>query len=244
MEKALQVFNYKGNDVRTTTIDGEPWFLAADVCRALEINNPGDAVGRLDEDEKGIALTDTPGGMQKMIHVNEPGLYALTLTSRKPKARDFRRWVTHEVLPQIRKTGSYMQPKSPTAALLQAVTILHEQEQRLAQVEASQKQIRDTVVYRPDKWREEMNRLFNRIVDKHGKGRFAALRRETYALLQERAHVDLDRRLSNLKGRLAMEGATATAISKANRLDCIEADPKLREIYASILKEYAIKEAV
>lgn len=238
--KALQVFDYKGNKIRTTIKDGEPWFLAADVCRALEISNPGDAVGRLDEDEKGVALTDTPGGMQKMIHVNEPGLYTLTLTSRKPKARDFKRWITHEVLPQIRQTGAYL-PQSPTEALLQAVTILHEQEKRLQQLEEGQEHIRETIAYQPDDWRRDMNQLFNRIVERHGREKFAVLRRETYKRLEERARVDLDRRLQNLKGRLALEGATATAISKANRMDVIEADPKLREIYAIILKEMAIQ---
>lgn len=72
--------------MRTTIRDGEPWFVAADVCRALEIKNARDAVARLDDDEKGVVLTDTPGGQQKMNVVNEPGLYALVLGSRKPEA--------------------------------------------------------------------------------------------------------------------------------------------------------------
>jgi prophage antirepressor-like protein len=241
--KALQVFDYRGNKVRTTVIDGQPWFCAADICQALEISNPRDAVGRLDEDEKGVALTDTPGGAQEMIHVSESGLYSLILTSRKPEARNFKRWITHEVLPQIRKTGAYL-PQSPTEALLKAVTILHEQEKRLQQLEAGQEHIRETIAYQPDNWRSDMNRLFNKIVERHGREKFAALRRETYKRLEERARVDLDRRLQNLKARLALEGATKTAIERANRLDVIEADPKLREIYAIILKELAIREAV
>src|SRR5690554_6143687 len=105
MEKALQVFNYKGNDVRTVTVGGEPWFNAGDACQILELGNVSHAVSKLDEDERGLISSDTPGGPQKLLFVTEPGLYALTLTSRKPKARDFRRWITHEVLPQIRKTG-------------------------------------------------------------------------------------------------------------------------------------------
>ena len=238
--KALQVFNYKGAKVRTATIEGQPWFCAADVCQVLELGNVSQAVARLDEDEKGIYSNDTPGGPQEMLHVNESGLYSLILTSRKPEARSFKRWITHEVLPQIRQTGAYL-PQTPTEALLKAVTILHEQEKRLQQLEAGQEHIRETIAYQPDNWRRDMNRLFNRIVELHGREKFAALRRETYKRLEERAHVDLDRRLQNLKGRLALEGATKTAIDKANRMDVIEADPKLREIYAIILKEMAIQ---
>ena len=94
--------------VRTLSVDGEPWFVAADVCKALDIRNGRDAVARLDEDEKGVALTDTPGGMQNMTTINEPGLYSLVLGSRKPEAKAFKRWITHEVIPPIRKTGGYI----------------------------------------------------------------------------------------------------------------------------------------
>ncbi len=94
-------------EVRTVMRDGEPWFVAADVCRALEIANPRDAMGRLEDDEKGVALTDTPGGKQNLTVVNEPGLYALVLGSRKPEAKAYKRWITHEVVPAIRKHGAY-----------------------------------------------------------------------------------------------------------------------------------------
>jgi len=106
-ENALQVFNYKGREVRTTEIDGETWLVAKDVCDILEIVNPSDATKDLDEDEKGIANIYTPGGMQNMTVINEPGVYALVMKSRKPEAKEFSRWVRHEVLPSIRKTGGY-----------------------------------------------------------------------------------------------------------------------------------------
>mgnify|MGYP000894040697 CR=1 FL=1 len=93
--------------IRTVSRNGEPWFVAADVCRALEIVNNRDALSRLDADEKGVGSTDTPGGNQDMTIVNEPGLYALVLGSRKPEARAFKRWITHEVIPDIRKHGMY-----------------------------------------------------------------------------------------------------------------------------------------
>lgn len=105
----LQPFTFPGTGqaVRVVTIDGEPWFVAADVCAVLAIRNNRDALTALDDDEKGVATTDTPGGEQQVSIVNEPGLYSLILRSRKPEAKAFKRWVTHDVLPAIRKTGSY-----------------------------------------------------------------------------------------------------------------------------------------
>lgn len=105
----LKVFdNPTFGSIRTLNIDGEPWFVASDVCKALGIANNRDAVARLDEDEKGVALTDTLGGVQNLTTVNEPGLYALVLSSRKPEAKAFKRWITHEVIPSIRKHGGYV----------------------------------------------------------------------------------------------------------------------------------------
>ena len=94
--------------VRTLLIDGNPWFVASDVCRALDIRNNRDAIARLEDDEKGVGLTDTLGGKQKVTVVNEPGLYSLIMSSRKPEARAFKHWITHEVIPSIRKHGVYM----------------------------------------------------------------------------------------------------------------------------------------
>lgn len=103
----LQVFNFSGTDIRVVTKDGQPWWVAKDVCDVLEIKNSRDALGRLDEDEKGVASTDTLGGTQQVQVVNESGLYSLVLSSRKPEAKQFKRWITHEVIPAIRKTGTY-----------------------------------------------------------------------------------------------------------------------------------------
>ena len=96
--------------MRTIIRDGEPWFVAADVCRALELGDTHKAVERLDDDEKGRSSIPTLGGAQELLMVNEPGLYALVLGSRKPEARAFKRWITHEVIPTIRKHGGYLTP--------------------------------------------------------------------------------------------------------------------------------------
>ena len=104
----LQVFNNAmfGN-VRIFLQDNEPWFVAKDVCDCLDLSNSRKALSRLEDDEKGVTLSDTPGGKQEMATVNEYGLYSLVMSSRKPEAKEFKRWVTHEVLPSIRKYGSY-----------------------------------------------------------------------------------------------------------------------------------------
>lgn len=105
----LQIFENKDfGKVRTVTLNGAPCFVAADICRALDIANSRDAVKRLDDDERGVVSTDTLGGVQEMTVVNESGLYSLVLGSRKPEAKQFKRWITHEVIPTIRKTGGYV----------------------------------------------------------------------------------------------------------------------------------------
>lgn len=105
----MQVFkNEQFGEVRTLFKDGEPWFVGVDVCRALEIKNNRNAFARLDSDEKGVHSVDTPGGKQDLVIVNEPGLYRLILGSRRPEANTFKRWMLHDVVPAIRKTGGYI----------------------------------------------------------------------------------------------------------------------------------------
>lgn len=108
MGNEMKVFqNEQFGQVRAMVIDGNPWFVAADVCKALEIGDTHKAVGRLDEDEKGRNSIPTLGGIQDLLIVSESGLYSLVLGSRKPEAKAFKRWVTHEVIPSIRKYGMY-----------------------------------------------------------------------------------------------------------------------------------------
>lgn len=108
----LQPFNFDSQPIRVVQgDDGEPMFVAADVLAALCLDRK--ALERLDEDEKGVSSIHTPGGRQSVIVVNEPGLFGLVLGSRKPDAKRFKRWVTHEVLPAIRKTGGYQADAAP-----------------------------------------------------------------------------------------------------------------------------------
>ena len=135
MKNKLMIFeNEAFGKVRTLNLNGEPWFVAADVCKALELGNPSMTVERLDDDEKGISTIDTLGGKQRMAIINEPGLYSLVITSRKPEAKAFKRWITHEVIPAIRKHGAYMTKsvleqvlENPELVLLMAQRMLEEQ---------------------------------------------------------------------------------------------------------------------
>ena len=114
MSNQISTFNFENQSIRTIAINNEPWFIAKDLCDAINISNYRDAIERLDEDEKGVALTDTLGGKQEMAVVSESGMYTLILRCRDAVKKGsiphrFRKWVTAEVLPQIRKTGRYSQ---------------------------------------------------------------------------------------------------------------------------------------
>lgn len=108
MQYVMKIFEDHENDkFRVIDRNGEPWFVLSEVCGKLDIGNPSAAAARLDDDEKGVISVDTLGGRQNATIINESGLYNLIVTSRKPGAKAFRKWVTAEVLPSIRKTGSY-----------------------------------------------------------------------------------------------------------------------------------------
>lgn len=108
----LTLFDFQSNSVRVADIKGNPWFVAVDICRILEIENSRQAVSRLDEDEKDVITSDTLGGNQELAIISESGMWSLVLTSHKLEAKSFKKWVASEVLPSIRKTGKYeVKPK-------------------------------------------------------------------------------------------------------------------------------------
>ena len=140
-------------EIRTVVINNEPWFVATDVCRALDIGNPSQALTRLDEDERMTTLISNEGaatGKSQMAFVNEPGLYSLVLGSRKPEAKAFKRWITHEVIPAIRRTGSYSVAASPAEQLLAQAQILVEQEKRMEAVEDKIQNLEAKLTTRPE----------------------------------------------------------------------------------------------
>jgi prophage antirepressor-like protein len=103
----LSVFRHEGVDIRVQIIDGEPMWVAADVARALEFRSAPDMTRSLDDDEKGYADVRTPGGIQRMTMITEAGVYQAIFGSRAKRVHDFKRWITHDVLPAIRRTGGY-----------------------------------------------------------------------------------------------------------------------------------------
>jgi anti-repressor protein len=137
----IQVFEYQNNKVRTVDVEGEAWFVLKDVCEILRMDTTQlkKVADRLDEDEKGRTLITTPGGMQETWIVNESGLYHVILRSDKPEAAPFRRWVTNDVLPAIRKTGSYNAPQLTRSQLLATALIaaheeLEEKDKQIAEL--------------------------------------------------------------------------------------------------------------
>ncbi|MCC4243384.1 BRO-N domain-containing protein [Stappia indica] len=119
----LQNFVFEEHLVRVVTRDGEPWFVGKDVCAVLSIAKHHQALDSLDEDERGTCNVGTPGGYQEMIVVSQPGVFRLIFRSRKPEAERFKRWVFHEVLPQIHRTGRYAPAEPSAPALREALTL-------------------------------------------------------------------------------------------------------------------------
>lgn len=159
----IQTFDFQGYELRTVLICNEPWFVAKDVCEILGLNTSEAVRGRKDRDFKDgldldeyrddIDIVDTIGRRVKVIAVNESGLYNLIFKSRKPEAKRFKRWVTHEVLPSIRKHGAYMTPKKIEEVLLnpdtiiQLATTLKEERQKRLEAEKTIEQQKPKVLF-------------------------------------------------------------------------------------------------
>ena len=126
--RGIEIFSHKDyGQIRTLMIDGEPWFIAADICKALDLGQTTNAVRRLDRDEVARVgdLNLNKGAVGEINAVSEAGMYALVLSSRKPEAKAFKRWVTHEVIPSIRKHGAYLTPQKIEDALLNPDVIIN-----------------------------------------------------------------------------------------------------------------------
>lgn len=258
-ENEIQVWNYESSEIRTVQVNGEPWFVLADVCKVLEISNSRNISSRLEPDEKGVTLVDTLGGTQQMTIINESGLYAVVLRSDKPQAKPFRKWVTSEVLPSIRKHGSYS-VQSQFADLSPQLQVLIQMETRQKQIEARQaeqatalagleQKLQNTCeVIALDKtaWRKDSEHLINKIARATGEG-YGGIRllyEEIYRSIESRAGVSLNTRLTNKRNRMAGEGVCKSKRDRLTRVDIIAEDKKLIEIYVAIVKELAVKYGV
>lgn len=146
MNELMTFDNSQFGTIRAIEKDGEPWFVAADVCRALGLEQVTRAMDRLDDDERGLVKVTHPQSPTKTMDVNavnEPGLYHLVLCSNKPEAKAFKRWITHEVIPSIRKTGTYGLPKDFPSALRALADETERHQQTQADLKKSQNRERE-----------------------------------------------------------------------------------------------------
>ena len=154
MTNGIQLFHSdQFGDVRALSVDGEPWFVATDVAKALGYGHTPHMTRRLDEDEKGVRLVDTPGGKQQLSVISEAGLYNAILGSKVPGAKEFKRWVTHEVIPSIRRHGAYATPVTIDRIIadpqfgIRLLTELKEERDRSAALEAENHELRPKALF-------------------------------------------------------------------------------------------------
>ncbi|KAA8455275.1 phage antirepressor KilAC domain-containing protein [Weissella paramesenteroides] len=125
MANEVQVFNFENSEIRTTLIDGTPYFVGKDVANILGYKRTADAIAsHVDSEDKGVGEIETPGGVQKLVVINESGLYSLVLSSKLPSAKKFKRWVTTDVLPDIRMHGAYLSNEKIEEILMDPETII------------------------------------------------------------------------------------------------------------------------
>lgn len=151
----IEIFkNPEFGEIRVVEQNGEPWFVAKDVCDALELGNSRQALTRLENDEKADVILNDGSQNRKMNIVNEYGLYNLVLASRKPEAKAFKRWITHEVLPAIRKTGGYIAGSENLSdaelmakAVLVAQATIKQRDERIAELEGDTKRMKPKEIF-------------------------------------------------------------------------------------------------
>ncbi|MBR2549434.1 MAG: Bro-N domain-containing protein [Clostridiales bacterium] len=150
----LTIFNNEEfGEIRTVEIDGEPWFVGKDIAQALGYSNTSDAILKhVDEEDKGVAKCDTLGGTQNLTVINESGVYALVFGSKLESAKKFKHWITSEVLPQIRKTGSYAMAKSPTELMVLMAQELDKQAKAVEEVKADMKRLEAKITTIPSEY--------------------------------------------------------------------------------------------
>lgn len=223
MENKIEVFNNEQfGEIRVVLQDNKPWFVAQEVCNALEIKNVSHAVSRLDDDEKmTIVLNDSHsgnrGGAQKLLVVSEEGLYALVLGSRKKEAKAFKRWVTHDVLPDIRKHGMYMTDSLADRIMSDPETIgkmmlaYAEEKKKNKELTTENAELKETVMYKENvivgltkdiDLATKRNRIYQ-IVNRGIKNQDKRIKRWAllYSEFEKKYHVNLSLRLDKHKNK-------------------------------------------
>ena len=242
----LQIFtNPDFGEVRTIEENGAVMFCGSDVAKALGYSNPRDAISR---HCRGVVKRDTPteSGMQEMSFIPESDLYRLVFGSKLPTAERFTDWVTEEILPAIRRHGSYSRkPLTPAEQLLAQANVLVEQERRLSALEETAEKTSRAIemIAAPaastrDTWQEETGKAIRQMCAEYALN-YHTTTGDLYKELEGRAGIDLDARKRNLQKRLRANGATATECKAVSKLSVIARNPQLREIFTGIVQRKA-----
>ena len=248
----LQIFTYEGTPLRTVEREDGLWWVLKDVCGILGITDHKQVKKRLDDDETGVCQVPPPTGggqTQNMIVINEPGLYSVILRSDKPEAKDFKRWVTHEVLPSIRRTGSYAvapaQPMTPAQLLAAQAQVLVDMERRMEEMQGQTKALEakvDTAMKafaRPaeDHWRSDMDKAVKELSEQINWS-LPRLQGKLYAELEEAANCNINARLVFLRKRKKKTGTRHRDAMALTKLDAIAADKHLRAIFEGVVRSW------
>ena len=243
----LKIWNYEDTTIRTLEIDGEMWFVGKDVTSILGYANASKALAdHVDDDDKLNNETLSSLGQRGGWLINESGVYALIFGSKLPTAKKFKRWVTSEVLPSIRKNGSYSIDTALTPelqVLIQHERMMQEQKKQLDAVQNKVEAIQEIFTLTPENWKKDIRVAVGKLSVKIA-GDYSMMQElyeQIYALLEDRAGADLEARLRNRRKRMEQNGSTKTAVKKITKLDIIEDDKKLKEIFTSILREMSAK---
>ena len=248
----LQIFTYNDTTLRTVEMDGEMWWVLKDVCGVLGIVKPDNVAARLDDDEKGTCVVGTPGGKQNMTVVNEPGLYNVILRSDKPEAKDFKRWVTHEVLPSIRRTGSYqIAPRTPAELLAAQAQVLVDMERRLDRFETQTHALADKVdtaikvFSRPaeDHWKSDVDSAIKELCEVNHLS-VAKTKGFMYAELEQMTGCLVNSRLKRMQKRVRKTGARYKDAHALTKLDAVAADRQLRAVFEGIVRNWQARYAI
>lgn len=252
----LQIFNSpEFGQVRTIVIDNEVWFVGKDVAEALGYSDTNQAIRKhIDEEDKLTRQIDGIGQKREMYIINESGLYSLVLSSKLPTAKKFKRWITKEVIPSIRKHGGYIvnKPMNQLEILAQSVKILQEQEQKLAEhdtriekIENNVNEIKELEKMNVSNWRLYFGTITRKIAQYYpileNENPYHVVRSEFYRLLEAEAHCDLTRRLKYKKERAYKSGFSKTRINEINKLDVIQEDNRLVNSAIAVLKKMSIQ---
>lgn len=230
----IQVFNFNHNKVRTVMVDDEPWFVGKDVATVLGYTDTYGALKKhVDDEDKQNCQNDSFKTSRGMTVINESGLYSLIFGSKLPEAKKFKRWVTHEVLPALRKTGEY---KMPTSNIEVMELMFHALKDTNADVSNLNERLGEIESTRSMSWRDRMMKEAYAYCDSNGLC-ISPFLRLIYKEMENRSGRSLSKTLSQRKKRMKLQGVASTKINQFRKIDVIEQDKPLRELFEEVFYE-------